>query len=262
VVIRKEGDVKRIPRWIWAAFLAVGPGAVAQTHPNLEQGFDPEKAYQFGEVDQVALQTGVLSIALPLSTGGAFPVTERLSYSLTLTYSSSIWDLEPEGFGEFAYLRAKPDPWDNAGMGWQLSLGRLVGPGHPENGSLHWLYLSPDGGEHELWPTLHPGDADAGNEEFSRDGSYLRLRREVSPGVHELDFPDGTTHRFAADPQTPEADDYRPTAIRDPFTDGISWLNVVSIEYETSPTSGRSPTLTAASSASTWSRASTTAWPA
>ena len=55
--------------------------------PNLDRGFDPEKLYQFGDVDQVNLQSGMLSINLPI--GQRFPI----GYGNAWTYNQIPYDL-------------------------------------------------------------------------------------------------------------------------------------------------------------------------
>jgi len=70
-----------IHRYAIVSLLAALP-ALAQ-HPNLERGVAADKVYQFGNIDQINLFNGNLSLTIPI--GGDRPVSERLSYGLTLS---------------------------------------------------------------------------------------------------------------------------------------------------------------------------------
>lgn len=192
-----------------------GEAVWAQQHPNLERGFTPEKLYQLGDVDGVNVLNGNVTLTLPI--GMAYPAGGGLTYALTLTYNSKVWDIE-ERVGTSPtepYVQALPNRRANAGLGWQLSLGRLVPPGDPTNNALPvaWVYVGPDGAEHVLY-----GSQTATG--FSKDGSFLRFRH-LAANVHELDFPDGTIHKFDAQNRLVE--------IRDRF----SSPNEITIAYPT-----------------------------
>jgi RHS repeat-associated protein len=185
--------------WLAAAALAVlclalpGPEPLsAQQHPNLERGFAPDKLYQLGGIDSVSVLNGNVTLTIPI--GMAYPAGGGLTYALTLTYNSKVWDIEERsGFTPTApYVQALPNRRANAGMGWQLSMGKLVPPGDPTNNALpvSWVYVAPDGAEHVLY-----GSQSATG--FSKDGSFLRFRH-LANNEHELDFPDGTIHKFDA----------------------------------------------------------------
>jgi RHS repeat-associated protein len=209
-----------------ATFLALGLGAptLAQQHPNIERGFSPEKLYQFGDLDHVNLFNGNLSLTIPI--GRRYAAGGALAYGLTLTYNSKVWDIEERGFGVTLY-QALPNRRSNAGVGWQISLGRLVAPGDPTNNTpLSWLYVGPDGAEHTFHDTLHAGAGEAAvmSVRYTRDGSYLRMR-DLSASQHEVEFPDGTIHKFDKFDES-----YRLIEIRDQFANP----NVVTVEY--SPT--------------------------
>lgn len=107
------------------------------------------------------------------------------------------------------YTHQFPNPNANAGMGWELSLGRLIAP-RDDPGSINvltaetyrWMYQSPDGGEHVFYSKLHETDsARAGDEDiytdpvsYTRDSTYLRMR--LLNGDRYIDFPNGVSHRF------------------------------------------------------------------
>jgi hypothetical protein len=161
--------------------LTAAGGLSAQIHANAQRGFSPEKAFQLGEVDQVNLFNGNLVLTLPI--GPAYPVGGQLSYRLTLTYNSNVWDFQERFTSSTSYVQALPHRRSNAGMGWAVGFGRIEPPFAPTNDSNHYLYVGEDGNEHLFYPTLHEGDPEdapvSGVTEtlYSRDGSYLRLRR-------------------------------------------------------------------------------------
>jgi RHS repeat-associated protein len=182
----------------------------AQTHANAQRGFSPEKVFQSGEIDHVALFNGNLTLTLPL--GPSYPVNGQFSYGITLTYNSNCWDFQERLANSTSYVQALPNRRSNAGMGWMLSFGRLEPPGAPTNDSGRYLYVGEDGGEHLFYPTLHEGDAaDAAvtgvlETLYTRDGTYLRLRR-MSDGTFQLELPDGTLRRLGSDRRVSRIED-------------------------------------------------------
>lgn len=184
-----------------ALWLVLWPAALdAQQHPNLERGFAPEKLYQFGGIDNVNVLNGNVALTIPI--GMAYPAGGNLTYALTLTYNSKLWDIEERArpLPNPPYVQALPNRRANAGFGWQLSMGRLVPPLDPTNNTdlFAWLYVGPDGSEHVLHGSyLAPGPPTPQPTGFSKDGSFLRFRH-LANNVHELDFPDGTIHKFDA----------------------------------------------------------------
>jgi RHS repeat-associated protein len=178
--------------------------AAADTHPNTDRGFSPERSFMVGDVDNVNLFNGNLVLTIPL--GSSYPVGGGLSFGLTLVYNSNLWDFQAEDdiVTGTTYNHALPQQTANAGLGWTVSLGRLSPPFSPPiNDSEFWVYAASDGSEHTFYPTLHAGDADEPGDTptnqsvlYSRDGSYLRLKR----ADREVESPDGTIHKF--DPGT------------------------------------------------------------
>ncbi len=183
-----------------AAFLLVIPVlASADVHPNSESGFASEKAFQVGEIDNVNLFNGNLVLTIPI--GNAYPVGGGMSYGLSLVYNSTPWIFQQrtDPISGITYNQAYPEPRSNAGLGWQVALGRLFAPGQtvnglPVNNSNYWIYQGPDGNEHVFYNTLHEGDSAATGVSYTRDGSYLRMK--VVGSSREVEFPDGTIHRF------------------------------------------------------------------
>lgn len=177
--------------WVLIGGLGLGASvANAQQHPNLERGFRPEHLYHFDDLDSVNLFNGNLSIRIPL--GGSYPVGGAVSYQLTLVYNSKVWDIEGRSLGNGqTAIAALPARRANAGLGWLVSLGRVIGPDDPTNETPYspkkWVYAGPDGADRIFYEA-------AGGVSYTRDGSYLRMR---AVGVdREVDFPDGTIHRF------------------------------------------------------------------
>jgi RHS repeat-associated protein len=214
---RTRTTISRLSVAALAALCLALPGGealLAQQHPNLERGFAPEKLYQLGDIDSVNVLNGNVTVAIPI--GMAYSGGGGLTYALTLTYNSKVWDIEERaGFTPTEpYVQALPNRRANAGMGWQLSMGRLVPPLDPTNNAVPvaWVYVGPDGAEH----VLHGSPTG-----FSKDGSFLRLR-QLANNEHELDFPDGTIHKFDAQNRLIE--------IRDRF----SSPNKITIGYTTS----------------------------
>ena len=200
----------------------------AQQHPTHARGYDVTQIYQFDGVDSVNLFNGNVGLRIPI--GGTYPVSENFSYGLTLTYNSKVWDHIERMDAYGTYVEVVPSRRSNAGFGWLLSPGRLFPPGHPTNESGRWIYEDPSGAEHLLFSgPLYVGDSSSSytGVRYSRDGSYLRMR-DVSTSTIEVDFPDGSIHRFA---QTSDGS-WRATQLRSAFgstvtvgyaTDGMSW---------------------------------------
>jgi len=171
-----------------AALLALP--AAAQEHPNVARGFNPSASFDYAGVDNVNRFNGNLVIALPL--GQSFPAGGGLSYSLTLVYNSQVWMRQEYG----SYVQSIPEPLDNAGLGWRVSMGRFK----PNDFSgdfdpVRDTYVGPDGARHALYPTLHEGETGVAGYEYSRDGSYLRYNTATG----DLELPDGTIHTFRSD---------------------------------------------------------------
>jgi YD repeat-containing protein len=211
------------------AFLAVALPLAAQQHPNVERGFQADKVYQLNGIDNVNVYNGNLSLSIPIGT--EYPGNGTLKYSFALTYNSKNWDQEeyiyeynevcslpagsdipPPGDCGKPYVKTVPSKSSNAGMGWMLSLGRLLSPLDPALGGgsvglgpLYWEYESPDGARHPF--TL--GNLTLA---YTNDGSFLR-KKDLGSDRFEIHFPDGMIHTFA-----PAAGNlHRLEQIKDPF---------------------------------------------
>jgi hypothetical protein len=176
--------------------------AAAEQQPSRARGMSADSVYQIGDLDTINHFNGNLTIAIPI--GQAYPVSPQLSYRLTLAYNSSVWDYEdlldclgnkkkPQPYN-FPY----PTPHSNAGVGWSLHLGRLFEKQDPiyNKHNPNWLYVAPDGSQHNFYEKLHPREATTAGVFYSNDGTYLRLDvRDLS--LVTVEAPDGLVRTFS-----------------------------------------------------------------
>lgn len=197
---RRGSPAARAVRLLLAASLLL-PLAAAAEPASVESGFQAGKAFQVGDLDSVNIFNGNLTLAVPL--GPQIPVGHDFSWGLTLIYSSEPWDFSSrvlEDGSERELAQAIPRV-GNAGLGWKVRLGNLSDPPVGTPGVVFldpvWTnYLAPDGSSHRFYRTLHNGDSNGnGDVGYSRDGTYLRLRR-FADNHRELEFPDGRIHKF------------------------------------------------------------------
>lgn len=192
--------------------------ALAQQHPNLERGVPADKLFAGDGPDAVNLFNGNLLIAIPI--GQRYPVNANFSYGITLVYQGRPWEAQRRCDGT-CYTQMVPTPASNAGLGWRVSFGDLIPPTSPRNTSGLWVYESADGAQHVLYPTLRVADPAYAGVLYTRDGTYLRLKDVGVDGngntLRDLEFPDGTIHRFT---------DTTLTQIRDRFGNYVnfSWI--------------------------------------
>ena len=156
---------------VLAAALLAPSVAFAQQDANVERGFAPGKLYERGisGIDHINEFSGSLLVTIPI--GPSYSVNGGLSYGLTLVYNAKAWDMfsGPEKVNGPPVPFAQLSPHDNAGMGWRLTLGQLIGSTDPGNTS-GLAYVGPDGGEHAFTSrSLHVGEP------------------EPAPGAHDLD---------------------------------------------------------------------------
>jgi YD repeat-containing protein len=192
-----------------AALSIVAALAADEQHPNVKKGFAVDSVFQIGELDHVNAFNGNLVVQIPI--GPRITVGGRLSYGLTLTYNSKVWDYEPTLPGNLQLttpVLVHPTRVSNAGLGWLLSLGRILYTNAPANQVKDLVYESPDGGQHRIYCTLHEDEYpdtpcaarvnDGHVQGYTRDGTYLRMRMLTDTRA-AIDFPDGTTHYFDDD---------------------------------------------------------------
>lgn len=191
----RPAKVQHFPTACLVAVLGLAATAVhAYEYPSVERGFKPERSFEVGDIDQVHLFNGGLTVTIPI--GQRYTVGGELSYGLTLTYTSQIWDYISAHYppADDTQTQAHPVRGANAGLGWRLSLGEywdqnVTGPGRCGD-----CYIAPDGARHPFYTTLHPDLMDDGTTLYTRDGTYLRMR--IIGGGREVDFPNGQIHKF------------------------------------------------------------------
>jgi len=166
---------------------ATGAATAQQQFPTLERGLNPGRLYHFNGIDTVNVFSGSLNLLLPV--GGSYPVNGGLSYKLTLSYNSKVWDFAKSG----PAVVAAPSPRWNAGLGWSFGFGSFVPLDDPGSNSFADAYVSVDGSEHRFEKTI----AGESFVKYTMDGSALRLRTFSSGStIAEIDFPDGTVQRY------------------------------------------------------------------
>ncbi len=190
-------------------WVLVGMAAQAQDLENFARGFTPEKAYAIGDLDNVSLFNGNLSVSIPI--GQEYPVGGGFSYRFNLNYNSNVWTYEsqvtpssdPNRYWEYQERIGHPAIDSNAGVGWSLHFGMVIPPKtelpsgmewqNPDN---RWLYVDSDSSQHFFYPQLHEGEDDMDDAVwYSRDGTYLRLI-EVSSDEVVIEQPGGVRSTF------------------------------------------------------------------
>ncbi len=206
-----------------------------------ERGISGTSAYQFSDFGTVNLRSGSLNLSIPI--GQQYQVSDRLSYGLSLNYSSAVWDnyehctTENSHGPKVTYFEPYPNKLSNAGLGWSIGMGRLLEPGQFDDPSalspFNWVYVNPDGGRHKFnGDELHPGAGVQPGVRYTLDGSYLRLSSKSAAECHNppaslpgsqqcfiVEFPDGQYHEFhdLGQGRTPGDANWRLTSIREPY---------------------------------------------
>lgn len=222
------------------------PAEGQEQNPGLAQGTNEDSVYLAADIDTVNLYNGNLTLNVPL--GQTYEVGGSLSYGLQLIYNSGAgWEEEDKEAGRCQAGAGNPDidftiyeasKLTNAGLGWTVSLGRLIPTGLGFESQLkvdRWTYIEPNGHRRGFYSTLHNGVGAATDIAYTNDGSYMRLRRNVAgcqnaPGgggvCHKIEFSDGTFHEFH-DVEAANTG-FRPTYMADRFG------NWVKIDYTSS----------------------------
>jgi YD repeat-containing protein len=190
--------MRRSRNLLLGALLLLSPSLLAQRLPNEELGFQPGKLYEFHGLDSVNLFNGNLIVAVPL--GFRQQVGSSLSYQFMLVYNAKIYDWEwtdctlndePRRCND-----SFPSRRSNAGLGWRMSLGRLLPPesptvNHREPFRGSWIYESPAGDEHELW--VHQ----QGSSTYVSYTAGIRMTTDSNnPNKRKLEFQNGEVHEF------------------------------------------------------------------
>jgi YD repeat-containing protein len=231
------------------ALITVGPLSASPAEHAAERGFKPELAYDFNGFDTVNMSNGNLLASIPL--GPTFPVSDTLSYGITLRYTGNVWDVVRNGPLSKQFDPTNPeDPIftyflrseDNAGVGWRISFGELregveSDAGKYDPNVAKWTYVTPDGGEHVFWQTLHEPQCLTTSTEncdtvtrgvlFSRDGSYLRLT--IVSSVATVELPDGQKQRFVLTSKGWRIDSIYTAASQ--LVNGVPTTNYVKFSY-------------------------------
>lgn len=206
---------------IGLALVALPHTARSESHPNSQRGFSAE-SMAIGDLDSVNLFNGNLVVDIPL--GQEYVVSPNLSYRFHLVYNSNVWDhIQVYCADDYYYPRAVPHQLSNAGLGWTLTLGHLLRHEDVVNSSgarlAAYIYAAPDGSEHEFFATRQgedPYDYSGVGVFYTRDGSFLRLRRDGA--AFEIDFPSGQVHRFEV---RSNVNGVALTEMRDPFQNWV-----------------------------------------
>ncbi|MGV8040543.1 MAG: RHS repeat domain-containing protein [Thermoanaerobaculaceae bacterium] len=201
----------------------------------LERGFAADRVYSLGKIDTVELSSGTVNLAIPL--GPEFKVSDQFSFRFSLAYDSKVWTMkqvsrvvcpdptDPSHLIACWKTQAYPNLFSNAGLGWTLSLGRLIDPGDSRNPNPYsWVFIGPDGSENPLGKC--EDDYQDCPSLYSRDGKYFR-RQTVDDNTQVVETPDGKVYEFARD----GGNKWRLSGIRDHFAAVLGEANSVVIHY-------------------------------
>ena len=157
------------------ALLALAAAAKADVHPNIQSGFPVEQVFQVGEIDNVNLFNGALTLTIPI--GPTYPVGGGFSYGLKLIYNANPWRYDTVFLNNDPFTQGIPSECSNAGLGWRVSLGQLDPPCQmPDvNGVQDLIYQDETGTDHLWYETLHA--------ETPRTRRSRELRRSSTPAT-------------------------------------------------------------------------------
>ena len=107
-------------------------------------------------------------------------------------------------------MTALTNPNTNAGLGWEVHLGRLYAPTPPDGVDIYrwpnrdrgtfegtrWMYVTPSGSAHYLYPLDgRENGTDSLPVRYSKDGSMLRMQQTSTTQI-EIEFPNGVVSVF------------------------------------------------------------------
>lgn len=171
--------------------------AIAQKPAETALGFNPEKIYDFTNVDSVNSFNGNVILTVPL--GLRYQVSSVLSYQFVLTYNSMVWDWNEWIYNDHGYdetrFEALPNLRSNAGVGWRLSMGRLFGPTEPSQLGQVFTYEGPSGDEHPFYTVDAGSSASDPAVAVTDDALPLRLKR-ISSTERQVHFPSGEVRTY------------------------------------------------------------------
>lgn len=216
----------RIRQLALLTILAVVVSAAADPDPNVARGVSTGKFGSF-DIDTINTFNGNLVVNIPI--GRPLPVGPHLSQNLALVYNSKVYDyqhvISENSPGDLPDKRlAVPEDFSTAGFGWLLSPGRLYPPQPitPTTPGRGWFYRAPDGAEHDFTTGV-----DDPAEAVTSDGSFLRLRRYPATGgvnYREIEFGDGTIHKFNTSGRLSEIRDRVGHTIHFDYSDSMKWV--------------------------------------
>ncbi|MFZ2493942.1 MAG: hypothetical protein WA208_20875 [Thermoanaerobaculia bacterium] len=178
---------------------------VGVPHPNTALGFTPGAVYDFKGFDSVNLFNGNLVLTVPL--GRPYTVNGNMTYSLALAYNGKPWDFgtqpaewqcqgtRPENAPDSG-VGAFPSRVSNAGMGWTLTLGRVLAKDHYANDTETPLYLGSDGSISPMVGDLTTGALGTEFKAAYYNASGDKRLLETHAGTFYLDLPNGQRHTF------------------------------------------------------------------
>ncbi len=185
--------MRHLTRFLLLFSVAIAFHSAAQ-EPDLnnKRGFEAGKVYNFFGIDSVSPFSGNLTVPIPI--GQSYSVRPGFSYQFFLTNNSRAWDYELQTLESGDDVRySAPERYSNAGLGWLLTLGRVL----PPSSSNGWTYASPDGANHEFFGGSDPGVL------YTMDNTYLRMkltpRNATAPSAVtrvEVETADGLKHAF------------------------------------------------------------------
>lgn len=189
--------------------------------PRLARGLSTQYgSFSAEDIDTINNFNGSVNLSIPI--GPVYPAGGTLSYQLVAYYNSNDFDIRetliqdgPPGSHPRPFSVRVPNALSNAGRGWSLHMGRLFERGEgAENEKLAqidreklpivpaideianpdtpgWLYVSPDGSTHGFKASLNGEVKTFTDVYYSRDGTYLRLKR-LAPNQVGCPAPDGS----------------------------------------------------------------------
>lgn len=174
---------------------------------NLNRGPLPADAVHAPGPDQVSLFNG--SLTIPIQIGHPYSLNS-FSYGITVAYNSGLWDHIERVSGANVYNQVLPNLHTNAGLGWFVTLGKLVKPGDVLNPANETILKDVTQAQHKFVSFMpgipgdsypeHPDNLDERNNHdffYTRDGSFIRMY-DSGYGDWIMEQPDGTIHRYGA----------------------------------------------------------------
>ena len=129
------------------AILACALTASWAVNENETVGFQTNHLFEQGTFgENIDVLNGGLNLSIPI--GPKYKVSPNLSYQLTLSYGSKIWDHTVYGDSSRDKLMGR----SNMGLGFRLHMGRIYKDIEYDGATITctWYFVTPDGNQHEL----------------------------------------------------------------------------------------------------------------